>query len=163
RDARHMHRRVALCRRARPRRGRGRGGPVARGARGGPRHAGRRAGPRPAARRRAPARTPRGSARPPGAGAAGAGGPGARRGAPAPLLKQMVSAGLLGRKVGRGFYTYDRPDSPNVVADDLTPSATPDEQAPTRQVRKVGVVGTGTMATGIAEVFAKSGYDVVLR
>jgi len=32
-----------------------------------------------------------------------------------------------------------------------------------RPVRRVGVVGTGTMATGIAEVFARNGYDVVLR
>lgn len=28
--------------------------------------------------------------------------------APPPLLQRMVSAGLLGRKTGRGFYTYDR-------------------------------------------------------
>ena len=29
--------------------------------------------------------------------------------APAPILKQMVTAGLLGRKSGRGFYTYEAP------------------------------------------------------
>ena len=28
--------------------------------------------------------------------------------APPPLLQRMVEAGLLGRKAGRGFYTYDR-------------------------------------------------------
>ena len=82
--------------------------------------------------------------------------------APAPVLRQMITAGLLGRKSGRGFYTYDGPDSPNVVADTLTPLEVAADSS-TRDVQRVGVVGTGTMATGIAEVFAKKGFDVVLR
>ncbi|CRK59000.1 3-hydroxybutyryl-CoA dehydrogenase; 3-hydroxyacyl-CoA dehydrogenase [Alloactinosynnema sp. L-07] len=83
--------------------------------------------------------------------------------APAPILKQMITAGLLGRKTGRGFYTYDGPDSPNVVADAHTPAAGGDAGVSIREVQRVGVVGTGTMATGIAEVFARKGFDVVLR
>jgi 3-hydroxybutyryl-CoA dehydrogenase len=82
--------------------------------------------------------------------------------APAPILKQMITAGLLGRKSGRGFYTYDGLDSPTVVSDVDTPSVGRSVES-TRDVQRVGVVGTGTMATGIAEVFAKKGFDVVLR
>ncbi|MGH8862203.1 MAG: 3-hydroxyacyl-CoA dehydrogenase family protein, partial [Jatrophihabitantaceae bacterium] len=80
--------------------------------------------------------------------------------APQPIFKQMITAGLLGRKSGRGFYTYDKPGSPTVVADAATP---PEGARPAgaRGVRTVGVVGSGTMATGIVEVFAKGGYDVV--
>jgi 3-hydroxybutyryl-CoA dehydrogenase len=83
-----------------------------------------------------------------------------RRHAPVPLIKQMVTAGLLGRKSGRGFYTYEKPGSPVVVADELTPATNNDSSRPTH-IAKVGVVGSGTMATGIIEVFAKAGFEVV--
>ncbi|MFF4166396.1 3-hydroxyacyl-CoA dehydrogenase family protein [Streptomyces sp. NPDC001741] len=81
--------------------------------------------------------------------------------APAPVLGQLSEAGLTGRKAGRGFYTYDAPGSPATVPDALTPVDSAGRVAG-RAVSSVGVAGSGTMASGIAEVFAKAGYAVVL-
>lgn len=81
--------------------------------------------------------------------------------APAPILGQLAEAGLTGRKAGRGFYTYDAPGSATIVPDAESPAAA-DELAGGRTVSGVGVAGSGTMASGIAEVFAKAGYKVVL-
>jgi 3-hydroxybutyryl-CoA dehydrogenase len=78
--------------------------------------------------------------------------------APAPLIKQYVVAGYLGRKTGRGFYRYEAPESPKVV--DLPP---PPPEGDRSDVEIVGVVGGGLMAVGIAEVAAKAGNRVILR
>ncbi|QMU78535.1 3-hydroxyacyl-CoA dehydrogenase family protein [Streptacidiphilus sp. PB12-B1b] len=79
--------------------------------------------------------------------------------APAPILGQLAAAGLLGRKTGRGFYSYAAPGSAQVVAE---PEHAGAGRPAGREVRSVGVCGSGTMATGIAEVFAKAGYPVLL-
>ncbi|OEJ34443.1 3-hydroxyacyl-CoA dehydrogenase family protein [Streptomyces subrutilus] len=81
--------------------------------------------------------------------------------APAPILGHLAEAGLTGQKAGRGFYTYEGPGSSAVVRDQQTP---PQESGlgAGRPVGSVGVAGSGTMASGIAQVFAQSGFDVVL-
>ncbi|MFI0738814.1 3-hydroxyacyl-CoA dehydrogenase family protein [Streptomyces sp. NPDC021100] len=81
--------------------------------------------------------------------------------APAPILGQLAAAGLTGRKAGRGFYTYAAPGSSETVPDAETPGTSGTRTAG-RPVRSVGVVGSGTMASGIAEVFARAGLPVVL-
>jgi 3-hydroxybutyryl-CoA dehydrogenase len=78
--------------------------------------------------------------------------------APAPLLKQYVVAGYLGRKTGRGFYKYEAPESSKIV------DAVPDSAGvAASDIQTIGVVGTGLMASGIAEVAAKAGNEVILR
>ncbi|SDX81173.1 3-hydroxyacyl-CoA dehydrogenase [Geodermatophilus africanus] len=79
--------------------------------------------------------------------------------APNPIIKQMTTAGLLGRKSGRGFYSYAGRDSAEVVPDAHTPAEGGAAEG-ARAVSTVGVVGSGTMATGIIEVVARGGYDV---
>ncbi|WP_326799273.1 3-hydroxybutyryl-CoA dehydrogenase [Streptomyces sp. NBC_01808] len=81
--------------------------------------------------------------------------------APAPVLGQLTAAGLTGRKAGRGFYAYDAPGSGTVVPD-AAPAAAAAPGAPPRPVEEIGVAGSGTMASGIAEVCARAGYAVTL-
>jgi 3-hydroxybutyryl-CoA dehydrogenase len=78
---------------------------------------------------------------------------------PAPLLGRMVEAGDVGRKAGRGFYTWD--ESGAQVADGADGSGH-GPAGPVRPVGRVGVVGSGAMARGIAEVTAAAGHPTVL-
>lgn len=79
--------------------------------------------------------------------------------APHPLLKQMVTAGLRGRKAGRGFYVYESPNSPVVV--DAQPTLA-DIEMPPSNITRAGVIGSGVMAAGVAEVLACAGLDVTV-
>ena len=75
--------------------------------------------------------------------------------APSSLLERMVTAGLLGRKSGRGFYTYAAPGGGQVVPDEQTPT-----EAPSADLSAVGVVGTGELADELVSRLQDGGYAV---
>jgi 3-hydroxybutyryl-CoA dehydrogenase len=81
--------------------------------------------------------------------------------APRPILSQLSSAGWRGRKSGRGFYRYEEPGSSRTLPDAGTRE--PADPALIEGWTTVGVLGTGTMASGITEVCAKAGFDVIVR
>ena len=83
------------------------------------------------------------------------------RHAPQPIIRQLNQAGFTGRKAGRGFYSYAEANRPGT--DDQREGGAEADPEIIRGWTKVGVLGTGTMATGIAEVSAKAGFEVVLR
>ncbi|MFK5582106.1 MULTISPECIES: 3-hydroxybutyryl-CoA dehydrogenase [unclassified Serinicoccus] len=76
--------------------------------------------------------------------------------APSSMLHRMVTAGLLGRKSGRGFYTYQRPGSGTVVDDGSADAATA-ERPP---LEAVGVLGAGTVADELVARLREGGYAV---
>jgi 3-hydroxybutyryl-CoA dehydrogenase len=82
---------------------------------------------------------------------------------PARRLRHMALAGLLGSKSGRGFYDYRSP-APAAPAPSAPAPSTPGTSpaTPAFEVRRAGIVGTGTMATGIAEVLARAGITTLL-
>ena len=83
------------------------------------------------------------------------------RHAPRPLIRQLLHAEYTGRKAGQGFYSYVEAHQPDREGG-RAPAAAVDETA-IADWTKVGILGTGTMATGMAEVTAKAGYEVVIR
>lgn len=79
---------------------------------------------------------------------------------PSKALTDRVAAGQTGVSAGQGFHAYT-PEGAAAEAVEaghlLHPAPVPGQHV----IDTVGVVGTGTMASGIVEVFAKEGYEVI--
>jgi 3-hydroxybutyryl-CoA dehydrogenase len=81
--------------------------------------------------------------------------------APAPLLRQLVTAGALGRKAGRGFYPYAEPGSGRVVAEAATRGESVGSHERVRELRRAAVVGAGERAADLAALLAAAGLSVL--
>ncbi len=90
---------------------------------------------------------------------------------PLTVIDELGAAAVRDQLAARYAETGDRLHQPAELLEKLADegrtfaeeSAGYDTAAPEfkQDIRKVGVVGTGTMASGIAQVFAQAGYDVV--
>ncbi|WP_328980572.1 3-hydroxyacyl-CoA dehydrogenase family protein [Streptomyces canus] len=75
---------------------------------------------------------------------------------PAGLLRRMCRDGLVGRAAGQGFYSYEG------LGDLEAGNGPRSDDGRAHEIRRVGIVGSGTMARGIAEVTACAGLPTVL-
>lgn len=69
-------------------------------------------------------------------------------------ITEAIAGNRFGEDSGAGIFDYEGGEV-------VSAGGASQEAVTLREINSVGVIGTGTMATGIIEVFAKSGYDVI--
>ena len=72
-------------------------------------------------------------------------------------LRRMVKEGILGKKAGKGFYNYVQ-ESPVCAK-----TETLQKELSFINVKRVGVIGFGTMGRGIVQVIAEHGFEVIVK
>lgn len=75
--------------------------------------------------------------------------------APNTMIQRMVQSGRLGRKSGRGFYTFAKPGSGQVVEDALTPIP-----GVGRDVQSAAVIGSGVLSDELVNRLQEGGLQV---
>ena len=79
---------------------------------------------------------------------------------PPNLVNKMIDSGFLGTKSGKGFYNYKKPGFYGTVEREETTMEKKEEIDFPENIKKVGIVGLGTMGSGIAQVCLTSGFEV---
>ena len=79
---------------------------------------------------------------------------------PPDLVNKMIDSGHLGTKTGKGFYNYKTPGVFGTAEREDEFLQEKDHVNFPPNIKKIGIVGLGTMGSGIAQVCLTSGFEV---
>jgi len=79
-----------------------------------------------------------------------------------PLLRRMIDAGWLGMKTGKGFFEYKEKGMFGATDTSQRPAVSDKPSESKNNIKKIGVIGCGTMGSGITQVCAQKGMTVLV-